>query len=251
MSTPSQDRWYLLDALRGFTLINMVFFHFLYDVFIIYKFSPGWNERMGTVLWQNGICWTFILISGTVFHFSRSHLKRGLQLNLWGFLFTLVTYFVLPEETIWFGILNFIGCGILLTALLEPVLLRIKPIVGFVGSLLLFFLSEEIPDGTLGSYGWRPVTLPKSWYQYFPGALVGFPPDNFSSSDYFPVIPWVFVFWMGYYLYLLLKNSSLEKWMKCGKLPFLSAIGRKTLWVYLLHQPICMLICVLLWGFPE
>ncbi|MBS6194353.1 MAG: DUF1624 domain-containing protein [Clostridiales bacterium] len=248
MTEHSQSRWHLLDSLRGFTLLNMVLFHFLYDVFVIYGFLPGWNFRPLPMIWQQWICITFILIAGIVFHFSRSHLKRGLLLNLWGFLITLVTYFTMPDETIWFGILNFIGCGILLTALFEPFLHRIRPVVGFGGSLLLFLLTEEVPNGFLGCYGWRPVALPDAWYQYFPGALVGFPPESFSSSDYFSVIPWIFVFWAGYYLYFLFKDSPAQKWLMRGKIPFLSWIGKKTLWVYLLHQPLCMLICMAIWG---
>lgn len=248
MTEHSQIRWYLLDTLRGFTLINMVLFHFFYDVFVIYEFSPGWDRRIPIVIWQQGICCTFILIAGIVFHFSRSHLKRGLQLNLLGFLITLVTYFTVPQETIWFGILNFIGCGILLTALLEPILLRIRPTVGFGGSLLLFLLTEEVPNGFFGCYGWHLTPLPHALYQSFPGAWLGFPPDSFFSSDYFSILPWIFVFWTGYYLYFLLKDYHAEKWLSRGKLPFFSPIGQKTLWVYLLHQPLCMLICILLWG---
>ena len=39
-----------------------------------------------------------------------------------------------------------------------------------------------------------------------------------------------------------------NKWKKIAahKIPILSLVGKKTIWIYLLHQPISMLICNLL-----
>ena len=61
-----RTRWHLLDSLRGFTLINMVLYHFLYDVFIVYGIIPDWIRKTGTVIWQQWICSTFIIISSYV-----------------------------------------------------------------------------------------------------------------------------------------------------------------------------------------
>lgn len=33
-------RYYLIDGIRGIAIINMVIFHFLYDVYIVYEQSP-------------------------------------------------------------------------------------------------------------------------------------------------------------------------------------------------------------------
>lgn len=246
MSKHSTARWYLLDNLRGFTLISMVIFHFLYDVFIIYGRFPAWLDSPLPNIWQQCICCTFIIISGIVFHFSRSHRKRGLLLNAWGFGITLVTFIVLREETIWFGILNLIGSAILLTALLQPLLKKISWKIGLTLSIVLFLISEEIPQGFLGCYGLRFCRLPEQWYQWFPGAWLGFPPAGFVSSDYFPLIPWIFVFWIGYYLFPLLSKPEWKNLLTRNPIPFLSRIGEKTLWVYLLHQPVLMLICILM-----
>lgn len=246
MSDHSSTRWHLLDTLRGFTLISMIIFHFLYDVFIIYGRSPGWLDGPLPNVWQQCICCTFIIISGIVFHFSRSHRKRGLILNIWGFGITLVTLLALPEETIWFGILNLIGSAILLTSFLQPILKKIPWKVGLILAILLFLICQEIPQGFLGCYGFRFYKLPEKWYCWFPGAWLGFPPVNFVSSDYFPLIPWLFVFWIGYYLFPFLRKSPWKKVLSWNPLPFLSLTGRKTLWIYLLHQPVLMLLCMLI-----
>ena len=37
----TKTRYYLVDALRGLALINMVLYHFSYDIFVIYRGSAG------------------------------------------------------------------------------------------------------------------------------------------------------------------------------------------------------------------
>lgn len=246
MSDHSSSRWHFLDMLRGFTLINMILFHFLYDIFIIYGRSPSWLDSPLPNIWQEWICCTFIIIAGIVFHFSHSHWKRGLLLNAWGFVITFITVFAIPHEAVWFGILNLIGTAILLTALLQPLLKKIPSKAGLFLSLLLFLISQQVPYGALGCYNFRFLELPESLYQYFPCAWLGFPPAGFSSSDYFSLIPWVFIFWIGYYLFPFLKNEPLVKLMSWNPLPPLTFIGRKTLWVYMLHQPVLMMICMVI-----
>lgn len=59
-----KERYYLVDSFRGFALVNMVLYHFLYDVFIIYGKNPGWLESIWTFVWQQGICWSFIGAAG-------------------------------------------------------------------------------------------------------------------------------------------------------------------------------------------
>ena len=36
-----KKRYELIDGIRGLAMVNMVIFHFLYDVFIIYGRDPG------------------------------------------------------------------------------------------------------------------------------------------------------------------------------------------------------------------
>ena len=78
----TKTRYYLVDALRGLALINMVLYHFSYDIFVIYGQSPDWLGSTAAFLWQQGICWSFILISGFSWRFGAANsLKRGLLLN--------------------------------------------------------------------------------------------------------------------------------------------------------------------------
>jgi uncharacterized membrane protein len=62
------------------------------------------------------------------------------------------------------------------------------------------------------------------------------------------MLPWYRLFLCGWFLGRLLeRNRPLQRVARI-KIPLLSAIGRKTIWVYMLHQPILMGICMQLFG---
>lgn len=58
---------------------------------------------------------------------------------------------------------------------------------------------------------------------------------RFTSADYFPILPWVFLFWCGVFLARLWRPGRGEP---PAALRPLCAIGRNTLLVYMLHQPV-------------
>lgn len=110
-----------IDALRGLTVLSMVAYHFMYDVEVVYGINPDWYRIPAVHIWQQSICWSFILISGFVWSWGqKKNLRRGIVINLWGLVITAVTLIALPSEAIWFGVLNFIGCAVLLLIPLHP-----------------------------------------------------------------------------------------------------------------------------------
>ncbi len=240
-------RYHLIDALRGLALLNMLGMHFLYDVNVIFGREPQWDLRPGVQLWQQGICWSFILIAGVSFHWGRRHnLRRGLLLNACGLVITAVTLLVLPEETVRFGILNFMGCAILLTIPLERGLERLPPRAGLGLCFLLFVLFRHVDAGVLGLGRLWQLRLPQALYGCRALAPLGFPDPLFRSSDYFPLLPWFFLFLCGWFLGKLFERPG--PWQRAARVrvPLLSAVGRKTVWVYMLHQPLLMGICLLM-----
>ena len=145
----TKTRYYLVDALRGLALINMVLYHFSYDIFVIYGQNPDWLGSTAAFLWQQGICWSFILISGFSWRFGAANsLKRGLLLNGLGLLITAVTWLVIPDEVIFFGILNFIGCGVLLTIPFSKSGEKIPPLLGAGICLILRYFHNSGISGT-------------------------------------------------------------------------------------------------------
>ncbi len=78
-------RYYFVDGIRGVAIINMVIFHFLYDVYIVYEKSPTWYSLPAIHIWQQAICCTFIFISGFVWVWGKEkNLRRGIIFNLFG-----------------------------------------------------------------------------------------------------------------------------------------------------------------------
>ena len=110
------ERWHLIDGLRGLALANMVLYHLLFDVYVIWGFDPLWPARWPVRVWERCICCSFIFISGLCGHWGRQHaLRRGLVLNGCGLLITAVTMIAVPEQAVWCGVLTFLGCATLLT----------------------------------------------------------------------------------------------------------------------------------------
>lgn len=189
------QRFWQIDALRGLALLNMLVYHAMYDWVYIFGHASGWYDIWSTHchVWQQYICWSFILLSGYSFTLSRRPLKNGLLTAACAVVLTVATAVAMPEEVIWFGVLHLLGCAALLTCLLHPALEKLPPLAGVTGSAVLFALLNQLPQGWLGFEGTHLAALPAAWYK--PNLFwLGLPDLTvFSSSDYFPLLPWVFL----------------------------------------------------------
>ena len=196
-------RLHLLDALRGLTLISMIAYHAMWNLVHLYDFPGHWYTGPGGYIWQQSICWTFILLSGFCFCLGRNPLKRGLMIFL------------------------------------EKILRKAPPLPGLIVSGVLFFLLRNIPSGSLGFEGLVLAKLPRQLYRNYLTAYLGFSPAGFYSADYFPLIPWFFLFVVGYFLFRVFRARGWnERLFAKGEFPLLNFLGRNSLIVYLLHQPI-------------
>lgn len=236
----------LFDALRGLALINMIAYHGVYDWVSVFGRSAVWFTRTDYARgWQQAICWTFLLVAGAVFPYGRRPLRRGALVFGCGMLLTVVTLLVMPSERILFGVLHLIGAAILITALLRRMLEKIPAMPGAIGSFALFLLLRRVPGGFVG-IGRFSAALPRWLYRspvLFP---LGFPGPGFYSADYFSIIPWLFLFWTGMFLWRFLRPYAEERLRGKKICPPLEALGRHSLIVYLLHQPALMVIVFLL-----
>lgn len=245
----SEERYSLIDGIRGIAIINMVIFHFLYDVFIVYGKEPSWYGLPTIHVWQQGICWTFIFISGFVWPWGmKGNLRRGLRFNLYGFIISIVTLIVIPSETIWFGILNFMGCAVLLMFPLQKIAKKIPPILGLVSCFFLFIFCKQIQHGHIGIGDMLQVEIPSQLYSIKILTPFGFPFPGFRSSDYFPILPWIFLYLCGYFSNQVFMKHNSWQHLARYKIPLISDIGSRTIWIYLIHQPFSMLICHLIFG---
>ena len=233
------QRLHLLDAFRGFLMINMIAYHGMWNLVYLFGREAGWYAGTPKYLWQQFICWSFILLSGFCWSFSRNHLKRGALVFGGGAIVSLVTCVLMPESRILFGVLTCIGSCMIFMIPLEKLLKNVPAVPGLVFSFCLFFLLRNCPKGNLGFEGIELLALPAGFYRNNLTAYLGFPYPGFFSTDYFSILPWIFLFICGYFLHRVLEDRKLnERLFARGRVPVLNWIGRHSLIVYLLHQPI-------------
>lgn len=154
-----------------------------------------------------------------------------------------MTWVLMPNQRIMFGILHLLGACMVLHQVTFPK----ERTRGWIGSLVLmglFLLVWGLPEGYLGFLGWRVFELPKTWYRLgflFP---LGLPSQGFFSADYFPLLPHGLLFFSGAYSGIELKAGRFPKvfYKKRpikGTGPFIG-LGKNSLLVYLVHQPILL-----------
>lgn len=236
-SVEQKKRYGLIDTLRGFAVLNMIVYHAIWDWNSFFDLEWTWYDGTAGFVWQQFICWSFILISGFCFLFSSHPYRRGAVIFACGALVSIVTFVILPSAKIEFGILTFLGCAILLTAVLRPFLQKIPRTMGLILSIALFILTRNINDGYLGFASWRPVQIPAWFYQGRVMTYLGFTAPDFFSSDYFSIFPWYFLFLCGFFLYLLCKDTVVMEYLRRGDVVF-AFVGRHALLFYILHQPL-------------
>ena len=226
-----------LDTIRGITLLSMMLYHTCWDlVFLFGKKIPGYSG-LGGYVWQQSICWTFILLAGFCWSLGSHHLKRGLIVFGSGILITFVTLLVMPESRVIFGVLTLIGSCMLLLIPMEKLLLKVRTEIGLAGSFLLFLLFRNVNTGYLGSGNWNILKLPDGFYENLFTTYLGFPQKGFFSADYFSLLPWFFLFLTGFYLYQLVQKNHMMEKLFSWRVPGFDVIGRHSLLIYLLHQP--------------
>lgn len=234
----SKQRALLLDTLRGLALVNMMAYHATWDFIYLAGRNPAWYSESWGYYWQQGICWTFILLSGFCWPLGRNHLRHGLTVFGCGLVVMAVTLIAEPEAAVWWGVLSLLGGAALLLIPLEPLFRRIPGAVGAAASMLCFALTRHAYWGSVGIRGFFSVALPDWLYQNKLTAYLGFPEPGFVSTDYFPLLPWMFLFFAGYFLHRLLwervKGSQLL-WFSC---PPLTWLGQRSLVLYMFHQPV-------------
>ena len=71
-------RYQVLDAIRGCALVSMILYHAAWDLVNMFGVDWPWYRGFAAHVWQQSICWTFILLSGYCWALGRRQLRRGL-----------------------------------------------------------------------------------------------------------------------------------------------------------------------------
>lgn len=240
-------RLHFIDEYRGFVLLNMIAYHAIWD--LVYIFGENWLWYKSDIghIWQQWICWSFILVSGFCWQMGRNPLKNGFVVYACGVLISIVTILFMPQSRVMFGVLTLLGSSMLLMIPLDLICRKIQPILGAIISFILFSFTYPVNRGYFGFGEQTRILLPEEWYANGFTTYLGFPEKDFFSTDYFSILPWFFLFLTGYFCYGAvfyrkpkcgIEHCPLVVFLQKSVCPALGWMGRRSLVIYMLHQPI-------------
>lgn len=224
-------RFWQLDFVRGTAVLLMIYYHYLWDLYFF-----GLSEVDVTVggwrIFARIVAATFLLLVGISIIFAgkrkpsarRDWLRRGASLLALAFGITVVTRVFLGDAFILFGVLHLIG----VTMLLAPLLWRVRrwaPLIG-IGLVAAGLWAQNYPVDT---------------YWLLPFGLY---PDGYPAVDYFPLLPWLGVIMVGIGvgrgLYFFVQRRGTMPKVAPPVLGFVSMLGRHSLLIYVVHQPVLL-----------
>lgn len=237
-------RIHLLDELRGLAIVVMVIYHAFFTIGYLYDLPYGVNLFAFFAPAEPFFAGMFIFICGISCHLSHNNWKRGGLLMLIAAGITAVLWVVMPDEIILFGILHFLSVAILLYALLRPLLDRIPPLAGLLLCALLFALTWRVPvyhGSFFGIHGLLEWPVPPAWVANPWLYPLGF--GYIPCSDYFPILPWIFLFFAGSFCGVWVRAGRLPSFAYRKHVPPLAFCGKHTLLIYVVHQPVIYALC--------
>jgi len=242
-------RFWEIDSLRGIAIAMMILFHSMFDLYFFKKLD---------IDVQSGFWWLFARSTAAIFIFLvgvsltisysksitaagtkslfRKYLMRGLKIFSWGLAVTFITWLFLKQGFVILGILHFIGISIMLA---YP-FLSSKRLMQKEACLLFGVFCIAV-----GLYLHRFSV--DTYYLMWLGII----PKTLYTVDYFPLLPWFGVVLAGMYFGKLIYKDNkrmidLPDLSNILLIRFLCFLGRNSLFIYLVHQPILIGLIYLL-----
>ena len=224
-------RFDVLDAWRTLAIVLMVAYHFLYDLYIFGVISANQLFSAPLNVLERFICCSFILLAGASARFSRNNLRHGLVVLGAGLVVQIGA--AAAGQTIRFGVLMLLGSSMVLWHFLGKGLQKLPGWSVAAGSGVLFFAARWWTGRTAVSVPWL-----------YP---LGFTAPGFYSADYFPLLPWFFLFLTGTALGGWCLAHRENRLLTVSLPGALTWPGRHSLIIYVLHQPVLYGISYLIW----
>ena len=237
----TMQRFWEIDTIRGIAICMMFVYHFFFDL-TFFNIYPLPLDTIGFQVFLYPIGTLFLLLVGISLALSNQRKKqqnptistkslfltqliRGLSIFSLGMIITVVTYLYPHQGFIRFGVLHCIGLSIILSFLF----INYRIISGIFGAIII----------TLGILI-QPITVSTSHLLW-----LGLKPSQFYTLDYFPLLPWFRVILIGIFIgnSLYKNNSRLYTLVDMSDkiiIKSLSYLGRHSLVIYFIHQPIIL-----------
>ncbi|MFN7990618.1 MAG: heparan-alpha-glucosaminide N-acetyltransferase [Candidatus Micrarchaeia archaeon] len=234
---PDKPRIVIVDALRGWAILMMVAYHIIFD---IDYFGIGSIDlhSLPLLLFQRATGSLFLLLAGVSIQLSERgntegyahHLKRGLRLAGIAILITIATWIYPHEGFITFGIIHLIA----LSTIIAPFFLRFGKLNALFGACVV-------------ALGMLAAGMQSDSHQLF---WLGLTYPGYTALDYYPLLPWFGVVLMGLCagaVFFPHGEEARGSWIESR----LAVLGRNSLLIYLVHQPLIvgiMIACKSIFG---
>ena len=220
------SRYPVIDCIRGCAIIAMMLYHFGFDLNMQGYIAQDINHNATWQVARSLILGTFLFVAGFSISLAANQnisrrLIRLVRISACAILVSISSYFMFPDSWIFFGVLHFVVVGSLICWLVMPH----KKLLFTLGILLLalglFYQSPVFNQPLLkwmGMMTYKPIT-----------------------EDYVPLLPWLGVMMIGVGIgqWTLTKKDILLFDDKPSTVLFpVQWLGRHSLIVYMLHQPI-------------
>jgi uncharacterized membrane protein len=238
-SEPIRPRWPAIDVARGVAIAAMVVYHFAWDLSFVRLIA---TDIVGHPAWQlfaRTIAASFLVLVGIGLMLGhavavrwRSYLRRLAVVTAAALAITVITRFAFPDEYIFFGILHCIA----LSSLLALPFLR-APLVVLAGVAAACFATPFL------------LTAPALDAPYLD--WLGLGSSAPVTNDYVPVFPWFGWVLVGLAAGRMLPRLAARPASRAAppSHPLARALiwsGRRSLVIYLVHQPLLLGALVLL-----
>ena len=233
----SERRNQFIDALRALAVLAMIVYHFAWDLGLFNIIDPVTVNSGKWKLFAVSIGSSFLFLSGISFWLAskngmkpRKFISRFFFLISAALLVSLGTYIADPKTFVFFGILHLLCACTLLGLIIYKLPALIILIIGFSIIILEPYLVSDI---------YKPKYL--AWTGLYTGPT--------GSVDFYGFIPWscAYIFGLGFSK-IIFKSKDNDIWINnflfsnkrknSISIKTFFWMGRNSLLIYLIHQPI-------------
>ncbi len=235
----ARQRLWEIDTLRGMAVITMIIYHLGWDLYF-FGAVPGLDPFSG--IWfiiQRYTAISFVLLVGLSLTLQRASMdrkevaertqfltfaKRGLWVFGWGMVISLIMW-ATGVGVVHFGVLHLIGFSIVAAF----------PFLRYKWANLVMWAILFVLGGVIL---YQNIYVNSELFVW-----LGFFPMFYGAADYFPLIPWFGVVLLGVFFGNLLYPDGqrvvlLPDWGDVLPVRGVRFLGRHSLLIYLLHQPV-------------
>jgi uncharacterized membrane protein len=230
-----------VDAARGASILQMIAYHFCYDLNYFSWIHVALTHDAGWIAWRTAIVAQFLFLVGVSLTLRpgaaaplpaggsdgaprRRFWRRWAQIAACAAVVSLASYELFGPRFIWFGVLHFVAVAQLL---LPPLARRAAWLAALLGVLVLAAgLTLHLGPMDTNALSW-----------------IGFAQHKPHTEDFVPLFPWLGVVLLGMAAAMMWQRSP-GRWARALRRPLDGAwrlprlLGRWPLTVYMLHQPL-------------